>query len=323
MRPLPELQPYLDEPPQLPSGTPGKDGYLFLGFERQGEKSILRRFERRVPLLVQQALYWDEAMPGLPCVVIISNAGGVVQGDRYAVEIELGPQAQAHVTTQAATKIHQMEANYALQTQHIRLAEGAYLEYLPEVAIPHRGARFVTHTTVSVHPGATLLYSEILAAGRKYHIEAGGSDRDQGVEGSGFGREQSGCGELFRYDLFSSLVRGERQDGSELFTEKFLIEPARGDPRRSAVLGAYHVFANVLLLTPREHADRIFEQVPATIDVTTKIASGASRLPNEAGLIYKVLGLETEAVRAKVREFWSLTRTTVTGCQLMPEFAWR
>ncbi len=29
-----------------------------------------------------------------------------------------------------------MEANYALQTQHIHLAEGAYLEYLPEPMIP-------------------------------------------------------------------------------------------------------------------------------------------------------------------------------------------
>jgi urease accessory protein len=298
---LPELSPYLEEPPQLPSGTPGKTGFLRLGFERQEERSILRTLERHVPLLVQQALYWDEEMPGLPCVVIISNAGGIVQGDRYEIEIELAAEAQAHVTTQAATKIHQMDANYATQVQTIRLGEGAYLEYLPDQVIPHRHARFVTHTTLSVAPGATLLYSEILSGGRKYHGE----------------------GELFQYDLFSSLVRAERPDGRELFTEKFVIEPAHEDVRRLGVLGEYDVFANVIVVTPRECADRIFEQVPAGIDALEKVACGASRLPNDAGLIFKVLGKETEPVRAKVRDFWSLVRKSATGCELMKEFAWR
>jgi urease accessory protein len=297
----PELIPYLAEPPQLPSGTPGKNGHLLLGFERQGERTILRKLERRVPLLVQQALYWDEAMPNLPCVAMISNAGGIVQGDRYTVEVELGPEAQAHVTTQAATKIHVMDHNYASQTQHVRVAEGGYLEFLPDPMIPHRHTRFLTRTTLTVAPTATVLYAEILAAGRKHH------------EG----------GELYQYDLFSSHVRGEREDGRELFVEKFVIEPARSPVRQVGVVGPYDVFANALLLTPREHADRVFEELPAMFEADTELASGASRLPNDAGLVYKILGMETEPVRAKLREFWSIVRTTVTGNGLMKEPAWR
>lgn len=302
MQPIaPELLPYLAEPSQLPSGTPGKTGYLQLGFERQGERTILRKLARKVPLLVQQALYWDEAMPDLPCVAIISNAGGIVQGDRYSIEIELGPKAQAHVTTQAATKIHVMDQNYASQTQHIRAADGAYLEFLPDPMIPHRHARFLTHTTLSVAPTATVLYAEVLSAGRKYHEE----------------------GELYQYDLFSSFVRAEREDGRELFVEKFVIEPARDPVRRLGVLGPYDVFGNAILLTPPACADQIFEQLPASAEATQEIACGAGRLPNDAGLIYKVLGQETEPVRAKLREFWSLVRTTVVGAELMKEFAWR
>ena len=53
------------------------------------------------------------------------------------------------------------------------------------------------------------------------------------------------------------------------------------------------------------------------------IAYGASRLPNDAGLLFKVLGPETPVVREKVREFWSLTRRAVRGAEIPREFLWR
>ena len=84
-----ELAAYQDEPAQLPSGSFGKNAFLRLGFEPRAERTVLSTLHRRAPLIVQQALYWDEEMPGLPCVSIISNAGGILQGDRNAIEIEI------------------------------------------------------------------------------------------------------------------------------------------------------------------------------------------------------------------------------------------
>ncbi len=296
-----ELLPYLDQPPQLPTGSPGKNGYLRLGFERRGAKSKLIHLDRRAPLLVQQALYWDEAMPNLPCVFLISNAGGILQGDRNVIEIALAAGAQAHVTTQSATKIHEMDANHASQFQLISLAEGAYLEYLPDPMIPHRHTRFITQTQIDISATATLLYSEILMGGRKYY-------RD---------------GELFEYDVFSSTVAAQRPAGKELFVEKFVIEPTRRSVRSTGVMGPYDVFGNVLLLTPKEHADAIFQQVGAELNDADGWAAGVSRLPNDAGLVYKVLGLETAHVRARIRDFWKVVRREVTGCEVPEEFAWR
>jgi urease accessory protein len=304
MRPLhlvPELAPYQDEPRQLPSGSPGKVAHLRLGFESRGERSILADLFRRAPLIVHRAIYWDEEMPGLPCVFIISNSGGILQGDRNTISIEVGPEAQAHVTTQSATKIHEMDANYASQLQEIVLHENAYLEYLPEPTIPHRHTRFLTHTRIAIAPTATLLYSEILMAGRKYYA----------------------TGELYEYDLFSSTVRAGRPGGAELFTEKFVVRPRQQPVRRVGVMGEFDVFGNVILLTPRRHVDRIFERLAAVVNPTEKWAAGASRLPNDAGLIYKVVGMEAAPVRAKVREFWSVVRPEVVGARIPREFAWR
>jgi urease accessory protein len=304
MRPLlqaPELATYQDEPPQLPTGSPGKVAHLRLGFERRGARSILADLFRRAPLIVHRAIYWDEEMPDLPCVFIVSNSGGILQGDRNTISIEVGPDAQAHVTTQSATKIHEMDANFAAQFQEIVLHDNAYLEYLPDPVIPHRHTRFLTDTRIAIAPTATLLYSEILMAGRKYYSS----------------------GELYEYDLFSSTVRAERPDGRQLCTEKFVVRPRQQSVRRVGMMGEFDVFGNVILLTPKQHADRIFEQVPAVVNLEEKWAAGASRLPNDAGLIYKVVGMETAPVRARIREFWSMVRPEVVGARVPRQFAWR
>lgn len=295
-----ELSRYRDEPKQLPSGGLGKDAFLRLGFRRRGGRTALIELNRRAPLLVQQALYWDDEMPMLPCVSIISNSGGILQGDRYAIEIDLADGTEAHITTQAATKIHEMDANFATQTQDIVLAPDSYLEYLPHPVIPHRHARFVSRTRIVIDPSATLLYSEILLPGRKYY----------------------GGGEVFAYDLLSLSIRAERPDGKVLFTEKFIVEPEISDVGNVAIMGKFDVFANVLLLTPRAHAERILEHVQPIIDVERGWAAGLGRLPGDAGLIYKVLGMESQLVRAKVREFWSLVRAEVKGARVPRAFLW-
>ncbi|WP_165252602.1 urease accessory protein UreD [Paludisphaera soli] len=296
-----ELAPYLDEPPQLRAGAFGKDARLLLRFERRGGRSILAEMVRKAPLLVQKALYCDEGMPGLPVVFIITNSGGILQGDRYAMDFAVGPGAIGHVTTQAATKIHEMDANHATQVQEIRLDDGGYLEYLPEAVIPFARSRFLTRTRIRIAPTATLLYAETLMGGRKYY----------------------GDGERFRFDLFSSTVAAERPTGESLFVEKFLIEPGRSPVFRPGVMDDFDVFGNVILLTPRAIADAVAPRAVSAWNKADGWAAGVGRLPNDAGLIYKVVARESSVVRARIRDFWSLVRPEVTGRPVPPEFAWR
>ena len=295
----PELAPYQDEPKQMPSGAPGKNGILDMSFACRGDRSVLAHLYRRAPLLVQQALYWDEHLPGLPCVYIITTSGCALQGDRLDISITVGADAMAHVTTQSATKIHQMDANFAAQSQRLALAENAYLELLPGPTIPHRHSRFITRTEATVAEGATLLSAEVLQPGRKH--------RD---------------GELFEYDLYSSALTVSRPDGTHLFTEKLVAEPWRHPVRQAGVMGRFDVFANVILVTPRRHAGQVFEQVVPGADISAECIAGASRLPNDAGLAFKVLGMETEPVQSKVRAFWDLVRQEVVGAPIPGPRLW-
>ncbi len=297
----PELAQYQDEPAQMQSGVAGKSGYLRLGFEKRADRSVLADMERRVPSLVQRALYWDEEMPQLPCVTMISTSGCVLQGDRLATDVNVGVGACGHVTTQSATKVHSMNANYASQIQHLRVEEDGYLEFMPDPLIPHRDARFITDTQIKIHPTATAIYCEILMSGRKYHH----------------------VDERFGFDVYSSRVSAENLEGKELFVEKYVLEPKKESLDAVGVMQTFDVFGNVVLLTPKEHHDRIVERVPALFDMEAGLASGVTRLPNHCGLIFKVLGNDSGAVKARIREFWKVAREEILGVTLQPQFLWK
>jgi urease accessory protein len=297
----PELAAFQDEPPQMRSGAAGKNGFLRIGFEHRGRHTILASVDRRAPYMVQRALHCDQELPELAWVFLINTTGCVVQGDRLALDITVGSHARAHVTTQSATKIHTMDANYAAQTQTITLADDAYLEFLPDPLIPHRRSRFVSETRLSVAPTATILFSEIIQSGRRYHRPD----------------------ESFGATVMSISTAAARPGGRTLFIEKLLMEPERYPVRQTGVMDSFEVLGNVILCTPADKIDRIFERVGADVDLEQGIGFGACRLPNDAGLVYRVLGRETIQVKAKIREFWGVVREEVIGAQLPPPFLWR
>ena len=297
-----ELEGFHAEPAQMRAAAPGKVGVLRLGFSNRHGRSVLHDLYRATPLLVQQALYWDETMPELPICSIISIGGGVLQGDRYWIDISVDEGACAHVTTQGANRIHAMDANYASQYLDIRVAAGAYLEYLPHVTIPYRSSRFIARTDIVVDESATLLYGDMFMTGRKYHDES----------------------ERFGLDVLSMQVNAKRPDGRVIFSEKILIEKGNETLDFDAVSRGYDAFANVLCLTPPDTAARIGERFEINASAKSPRAmSGISRLPNEAGLMLRALGVESYDVRAEVRRFWRVVREEARGRTIPDEFLWQ
>ena len=296
-----EMTPYLSAPPAMAVGTPGKSGYLRLGFELDASgRSILRDWERRAPLIVQQALYFDEQLPDLPCVYILSSGGPNVDGDRYEQHITVRRGASAHVSTGAATKLAAMRYNFSALRQTFRLEAGAYLEFLPEPTIPCRRTRFWSDTEFRVDPSATLFYSEIYLAGRRHHE-----------------------GERFAYDLLSVASRAYGPDERLLFREKFVIRPASRSPETRGAMGGYDVFANAVVLTPPACAEAIYAATECIFDPQRQLATGILRLPDGCGLSFRVLGMDSGTVKQAVRDFCSTVRRTVKGRPLPPEFPWR
>jgi urease accessory protein len=103
-----------------------------------------------------------------PQAVLITTSGGVTDGDRLKMAIEVGPGAEAVAATQAAEKIYRAAKGGGHCTMEIALGvgEGGALDWLPQETIVFEGARLKRRTVAEVAPGGSLLACEMVVLGR-------------------------------------------------------------------------------------------------------------------------------------------------------------
>ncbi len=174
---------------------------------------MLATLHRRAPLIVQQALYWDEECRRFPASASFPMRAASLQGDHYAIEIDLEPDTQAHVTTHGQG--HPYSGNgreFRSPRQNpdqTRLARIPISNISPPdhsrcKLLPFRAA----NREITIHPTASaLIYSEVLMAGRKC----------------------CGTGETdpLRSVLIEISCVHTRME-LRFSAEKFIVEPARG-----------------------------------------------------------------------------------------------
>lgn len=118
----------------------------------------------KAPLKVQRPFYPEG--PGVCHSVILHTAGGMVGSDRLSLNIHLQPNAQALITTAAASKIYRSNGLPATQTIHMQVDADACLEWLPQETILFNGAIYRQDIRVELVPNATWLGWEITRFGR-------------------------------------------------------------------------------------------------------------------------------------------------------------
>lgn len=143
-------------------GRMGQHGRLRLSFRWQGERTILKERFASAPFGAVRANYPDGS--GVPEVQITNPSGGVLGGDRLALEVDVASGASATVLTQAANKAYR--GAEASQSAVLRVEDGAYLEYLPHHLIPYPCSDYRQETKFFLARDATLLAWDAFAAGR-------------------------------------------------------------------------------------------------------------------------------------------------------------
>jgi urease accessory protein len=93
-------------------------------------------------------------------------AGGLVAGDRHEIEMALESGARAMVIGQAAEKIYRSTGADCVIDAGLTVADGAWLEWLPQETILFDAARLRRRTRVAVAPGGRMLAGDILVFGR-------------------------------------------------------------------------------------------------------------------------------------------------------------
>ena len=139
-------------------------GRAEIGFARSDGTTRLAHLYQRNPLRV----LFPTPEPGEPAfAVIATTSGGLVAGDRIAIDVRVGQDAAAHVTAAAAEKIYRSAGGTVEVEQHLSIEEGGALEFLPPETILFEGARLKRRTTVDLRSGAGFHGGGITVFGRR------------------------------------------------------------------------------------------------------------------------------------------------------------
>jgi urease accessory protein len=248
---------------------------------------VLKEQYSKVPLYTQRVLYMEESLPSMAYLYIISPSGGVLQGDRYRMDITLSKNALFHLTTQGATRIYRMDKNYATQVVNTTVGEGCYFEFIPDQIIPYRNSRFYQKVTLNVHDNATMIYSELLVPGRV------------------------ASGESFDYDICYLKTIAKNQDGELRFIDIAILEPKKRILKNSGVLENFDVVGTVYILAPANHIKELNSLINSMIESYPKVYGGATILPNSSGVMVRLLGPFASDVRDVIIEVVRITRKEI------------
>jgi len=275
--------------PQMDVGKTGKIGFLKLTLESdsQRNKTIITEQLSRVPLYVQKALYYDETIPSMAHLFILSPSGGVLQGDRYRTDIELKNGAISHITTQGATRMYKMNSNYATQMINLNVGKNCYLEFLPEQLIPYKNSRYYQKATFKIDDSATLVYSETIVPGRV------------------------AMGELFDYDIccLKTLCYDDKQEIK--FHDNCILEPKKQTMNSLGIFGNKTAYSMMYVVTKQECIGEFYDTINQLFKDNDEIIGGASILPNNSGLSVRVLSNSSELNKTTIYNIAQIIRKQV------------
>jgi urease accessory protein len=223
-------------------------------------------------------------------IFLLQSGDGLVQGDRYRIDIDCAPGAAAHITTQAATKVFRARHNLATQMVNLRAGGGAVLEYLPDPVVPFRGSRLFQRTRVTADREATVILGETVLPGRVAHDEA------------------------HVYDLHWAETEVRGPDGTLLFADVLRRNPADGeDPKSIGLLGMHDVIATLYVVTGQMNPTAIVALLRRALTSCRDVLAGVSELPNRCGAAVRLLGPTSKAVKAALRTAWNEARLALLG----------
>ncbi|MGW4489404.1 urease accessory protein UreD [Amycolatopsis sp. NPDC004368] len=250
---------------------------------------MIRQYQR-APLHIYRPIYLDRGRPEMAFVYLQQQGDGMVQGDRYRMDVDCAPGASVHLTTQASTKVFAARDNYATQLVNLRVGAGAVLEYLPDPVVPFRRSRLFQRTHLTAADDATVIVGETVLPGRVAHDES------------------------HEYDLCWLETEVRDQRGSLLFADTLRLRPGDlGDPRSPGMLGGYDVVATLHILTAATPPADLVALLRGALATADAVVAGVTELPADRGAAVRILGQSSRAVQAALHAAWNQARIVLLG----------
>lgn len=285
----PAFERYAKEPvPQADVGSPGKDGVLELAFAPSDDGTVLVRDYATAPFHVSGTLAHDPH-PDAATVYVQSPTGGVAQGDRRRMTVEMADGGIGVVSTASATKVQSMRANYGASEVSLSVGTDAHLDYVPEPAILHADSRYCQRLSLDVERGGSAVVADVVVPGRLAR------------------------GERFAFERYAARVTASGPDGL-LFEDATHLAPGAadsgvgGDSAAPGVLGEFDVYGTLFAVAPDRDADALSDRLHDAVS-DCEGRAGATALPNDAGVAVRALGHRAEYVQTALWSAWNAARS--------------
>jgi urease accessory protein len=238
-------------------------------------RTFIRTLITKPPLLVQRALYPNTNFPSMAHIYIMSSAGGILQGDKIKIEISTGNYTSTHITTQAATKIYKMQGGYASQDIDMVTGDYSYLEFMPEEIIPYKSSRFFQKVNLKIGSMSTVLYSEIITAGR------------------------IASGEIFEFDSCFLRTFCIDKNNKIIFLDPTNIQPTHYSKKEQlcTLFGNRTIMSSTYIITRSIKYEILESEIAKIINYLRPMCCGYSALPNEGGAVVRMLSNSIDHIR--------------------------
>ena len=144
---------------------------------------------------------------------------------------------------------------------------------------------------LNVNDDATLIYSETIVPGRM------------------------AMGEYFDYDVCYLKTIAKNHNGSLKLIDTALLEPKKNQLKRFGLLEAFDMFSNMYLLVPDKYVTILNEKISEEIINYHKVVSRCSILPNDSGIVVRILGNMIGNIKEVTHHILKICRQEILGAK--------
>ena len=226
----------------------------------------------------------------IPAYFLMQLGGGIVEGERYNINVELKENVRAIVTTQAASKVYKCENSYeSFQETTLKLQENSILEYITDPVILYKDAVYRQENNIYMTKSSTLIYTDGITSGWS-------PDKKR-----------------FQYEK-AKLKTNIYMDGVPVLLDNMLINPREDDIDGLGFMEGYKNFATLIILDDRIDKNIIEHLREEILKLNLDINFGITGLEVN-GFVLRVIGNLTQDLEEVVGLCHNYIRRKVLNSQ--------
>lgn len=197
--------------------------------------------------------------------IIMSSSPGILDGDRYQLDIELEKGSALQLQSQSYQRLFNMK-DEAIQQLNISMEDDTSFAYVPHPVVPHEDSNFKSKANINIGENSQVIMAEIITCGRKHY------------------------GELFKLKKFQNLTEIYHKD-KLMVKDNVLIQPDLIPIKSIGNLEEYTHQGTLIFYTTKKNVDKneLIEIIYTHTESQDEMEIGISAMEDN-GFIIRALG---------------------------------